>query len=620
MKRISFTPLLACLFLLITACSEQPKDAPQVTTAPATTTPVTTTTPDFNTWLDLKYEEDLDFRPMSRTRQGDKKDYDKLGDPSEAGAAKQLAWRRAMVAEMQSTFDRATLSPEEQRSYDITEYLLERAESYQKYMRHNYIFGRRGPHTRIPNFLINSHAVATVSDMDAYLARLRETGPYLTTYLERARLAAAEGIRAPYFSYETTLNQIAKVTSGEPFTDTGTSAIWKDIMAKIDSLQTSGEINEETAKRYQADARAILLEQVKPAYDEITRWLNTDRDNVSDQAQGAWALPDGKAYYAQRLAVNTTTSLSADDIHRKGLEEVARIQAQMRDIMKQTGFTGDLQTFFTFARTDPQFYFPNTDEGRQAYLDLAETYLDGIRGKLPEYFSLLPKSPLVVKRVEPYREQPGAAAHYMRGTLDGSKPGRYYVHLADMNAASKYRLENLVYHEGLPGHHMQISIQQELESIPRFRTDYGFTAFSEGWGLYAELLGKEMGFYEQPMNDFGRLSGEIWRAIRLVVDTGIHDKGWTEEQAVNYALANSSRPEASVRSEIRRYFDNPGQATAYKIGMLKILELREAARQALGDQFDIRDFHNIVLGSGQLPMFMLETRINDWIKQKGIKQ
>jgi uncharacterized protein (DUF885 family) len=276
----------------------------------------------------------------------------------------------------------------------------------------------------------------------------------------------------------------------------------------------------------------------------------------------------------------------------------------MEQIKKKVAFEGTLQEFFEYTRTDDQFFFPDTDKGRADYLALADEYLVEMEKKLPEYFGILPKADLEVRRVEAFREQPGAAAHYRRGTKDGSRPN--------------FRLEDLAYHEGLPGHHMQLSIQQELENVPRFRTYHGYTAYSEGWGLYAEYLGKDMGFYDDAYSDFGRLSGEIWRAVRLVVDTGIHARKWTEQQAVDYALQNSARPESSVRSEIQRYFNNPAQATAYKIGMLKILELRAGAKEELGDRFDIRSFHDAVLGSGSLPLPILEMRINEWITSQSL--
>jgi uncharacterized protein (DUF885 family) len=285
----------------------------------------------------------------------------------------------------------------------------------------------------------------------------------------------------------------------------------------------------------------------------------------------------------------------------------------MEAIKRQVGFEGTLQEFFASLRGNPRFLFPNTDAGREGYLQTSRDFYAGIEARLPEFFGLKPKGGLVVKRVEAFREQPGAAQHYQQGTPDGSRPGTYYVHLIDMNAMPKLEMETIAYHEGIPGHHMQVAIQQELSSVPQFRTQTLYTAYVEGWGLYAERLGKEMGGFKDPYSDFGRLGGEIWRAIRLVVDTGLHSKGWTEEQAVQYFLANGPTSEGQVRAEIRRYIVMPGQATAYKVGMLKFLELRERARAALGERFDIRAFHDTVLGGGALPLSILERRVDDWI-------
>jgi uncharacterized protein (DUF885 family) len=309
----------------------------------------------------------------------------------------------------------------------------------------------------------------------------------------------------------------------------------------------------------------------------------------------------------------TTLPLSADEIHATGRSEVARIQEEMESIKRQVGFEGSLQEFFNFMRENDDFYFDNTDQGRADYLAMADQVLVDVATKLPDYFGLLPKASLEVRRVEAFRESAGGAAHYRKGTPDGSRPGVFYVHLADMRAVAINRLENLAYHEGLPGHHMQRSIQQELTDIPKFRADGGYTAYTEGWGLYAEFLAKEMGGYPDPYSEMGRLSSEIWRSVRLVVDTAIHTKGWSEDQAVQYALENSPRPELSVRSEVKRYFNNPGQATAYKIGMIKILEYRAKAEAELGVKFDIKAFHDTVLGSGPLPMVALEAKIDRWI-------
>jgi uncharacterized protein (DUF885 family) len=359
--------------------------------------------------------------------------------------------------------------------------------------------------------------------------------------------------------------------------------------------------------------RAALVDDFKPAYDALIAWVESDLENTDEVATGVWKLPDGPAFYAERLAAMTTTAMTADEIHELGLREVARIQGEMEAIKRQVGFEGTLQEFFASLRGNPRFLFPNTDEGREGYLEASRDFYAAVEAQLPDYFGLRPKGGLVVKRVEAFREQPGAAQHYQPGTPDGTRPGTYYVHLIDMSSMPKVEMESVAYHEGIPGHHLQIAIMQELTGVPMFRTQSFVTAYTEGWGLYAERLAKEMGHFQDPYSDFGRLGAEIWRAIRLVVDTGLHAKGWTEEQAVDYFLANGPTSEGQVRAEIRRYIVNPGQATAYKVGMLKILELRERARAALGDRFDIREFHDTVLGGGALPLSILERRVDDWI-------
>lgn len=573
-----------------------------------------------NAWLNEEFDDYLDFSPMAKTRLGSKSDYGMLDDVSDAQREKVLSWRRRSVDHMRVNFNRDQLDDQGKLSWDLWVFLLTRAEASLPFERHRYVFGRRGPHTSLPNSLINYHKVDSPEDMLAYIARIHDSYRYLSQHLNQAKQSAAAGIRAPYFDYEISMSQSERVITGEPFTsEEGDSAIWADITAKIAALEKNGKIDAKESKALHDAAQRALHEAFKPAYDAILSWQASDIDNVSSKAKGVWALPNGKSFYDYRLTQMTTLPMSAKDIHETGLVEVARIQSEMETIKENVRFDGSLYEFFTFMREDDQFYFQNDDKGRQQYLSMAEGFLNNVEKKLPEFFGLLPKGKLEVRRVEPFREQPGAAAHYMRGTTDGKRPGVFYIHLADMRATANYRLENLAYHEGLPGHHMQIAIQQELQDIPDFRRYHGYTAFSEGWGLYAEYLGKDMGFYKDHYSDFGRLSGEIWRAIRLVVDTGIHAKQWTEAQAIDYALRNSPRPVASVKSEIRRYFNSPGQATAYKIGMLKILELRSRAMTALGDKFDYRDFHDVILGNGPLPLPLLESQVDNWIaKQKGL--
>jgi len=564
-------------------------------------------------WLDEQFEEQLDFSPQWKTRLGDKSDYGQLDDPSEAADEQELAWRRNSVAEMQATFSYDLLSEDAKTSWDTWVYALERAEMSAPYRRHGYIFGRGGPHASLPNFMINFHRVDESADMDAYISRLSQIDDVLAQYQQRAVRAIEDGIRQPRFNYDYAIAEIDRVTSGEPFTEQGISPLWNDVENKITVLFENEAIDQATATRMLDEARAVFVDELQPAYAELLTWLQEGRANASEQAMGVWALPNGEDYYNMRLSLMTTLDMTADEIHEIGLAEVERLRAEMEVIKDTVEFDGTLAEFFVFIREDDQFYFPNTDEGREAYLQLARDFLDGMDEVLPQYFGILPKAGLEVRRVESFREQDGAAQHYMSGTPDGSRPGVFYAHLSDMRAMPRYQLENISYHEGSPGHHMQISIQQELTDIPRFRTQYGYTAFSEGWGLYSEALGKDMGFYEDPYSDFGRLAGEIWRAIRLVVDTGIHARQWTEEQAVQYFLANSPQPESAIRSEIQRYIHNPGQATAYKIGMLKIQELRATAMRQLGDNFDYRGFHDTVLGGGAVPLTILEARVMRWV-------
>ncbi|MBL6804642.1 MAG: DUF885 domain-containing protein [Pseudomonadales bacterium] len=571
-----------------------------------------------NTWLDEQYAEQLETRPMTKTSLGDKTDYGQLDDFSLAAEQRDLEWLRESVATMLSEFDYAQLTDDGKLSYDMWKFSLERAEAGVPYRQHGYIFGRGGPHAYLPNFLINFHRVDTIADLDAYVSRLRELDRVFAELLERSQAASAAGIRQPRFGYDFALAEIERVTAGAPFSNSDSSPnspLWTDLQSKTTALIDEGLLSAEEAQVYFQQIQELLAGEVKTAYEEVAAWLREDRELASEEAQGVWALPDGEAFYNYRLAQMTTVELTAEEIHQIGLDEVARIQAEMEAIKQQVGFDGSLQEFFTFMREDEQFYFPNTDEGRQAYLDLNNKYLDAIALKLPDYFGRLPKAALEVRRVEAFREQAGAAQHYSAGTPDGSRPGVFYSHMSDMSTLPIFQLEDVAYHEGSPGHHMQISIQQELEDVPRFRTQYRTTAYTEGWGLYSEWLAKEMGGFEDPYSDFGRLGGEIWRAIRLVVDTGIHSKRWTEEEAVQYFLANSPQAEGAVRSEIKRYIATPGQATAYKIGMLKIQEVRRNAEQALGEAFDIREFHDIVLGAGALPLPLLEARVNRWISE-----
>jgi len=566
-------------------------------------------------WFEAKYEEMLQMSPLQLTQLGRKERYGELDEFSLAAAEERIAWYKASVDELQSQFDYASLNPEDQLSYDLWLYDYGREAEALRWQDHDYVFTQmQGMHTGLPSLMIATHRVDTEQDMLDYISRVSQFERVYGELVERAEANAAAGVRPPYFAYDSVIDEARKLITGAPFTDGPDTALWEDGQAKIAALVAAGTVDEARGNALRAELEAALKQSYLPGYQRVITFMEGDRANAATVATGVGGMASGADYYRSRLDTYTTLDLTADQVHQIGLDEVARLRGQMEAIMDQVGFEGDLPAFFEHVKNDPGNYFPNTDEGRQGYIDAATAAIDNISTQLPQYFGILPKAPLEVRRVEPFREQDGGAQHYRSGTPDGSRPGIYYAHLSNMAGVPKNMLEVIAYHEGIPGHHMQISIAQELEGMPTFRTQFGYSAYSEGWGLYAEELAKEMpGTYQDPYSEFGRLSSEIWRAIRLVVDTGVHSKGWTEEQAIAYFQENSAQPADVIRSEVRRYIVWPGQATSYKIGMLKIRELRAKAEAELGAAFDIRAFHDAVLGGGALPLPLLEKRVDTWI-------
>lgn len=608
MKRFitkSITISAALVFLFVTSCKEEAKEEVIVNQTEA-----------LNKWFDDKYEEELQMSPIGLTIQGRKDHYDKIDDVSKEAEDKHLAWYTEATNELKETFDYETLNDQDQTSYDLWVFQYEALKESIAYRDMDYVFDQmRGLHAQLPTLLINFHKVDSLSDMNAYISRIQESGRAMNQLVDRAKEQSASGILPPKFAFEVVMTQTKALVNGKPLLD--------DMNRKIDALIASEDINSEVADDLKAQSEKAIADYFTPAYENLLAWLEVEIENAEATPTGVSRHPNGKDFYNHRLKVFTTSDLTADEVHEIGLSEVARIKEEMLAIKDKVGFEGDLNAFFDFVNTDEQFFFPNTDEGRQAYIDESSKYLEDLTKKLPDYFGILPKADLEVRRVESFREQDGAPQHYSQGAPDGSRPGTYYAHLSDMNAMPKTTMEGVAYHEGNPGHHMQISIAQELESVPKFRTQAGFSVYSEGWGLYSETLAKEMGGYQNPYYDFGRLVNEIWRAIRLVVDTGLHAKGWTEADAIKYFSENSSIADGAIKAEVQRYMVMPGQATSYKIGMIKIQELRRNAEEELGDKFDIKGFHDTILGGGALPMELLERRVNNWIKSisemEGIK-
>ncbi|MCU7555165.1 DUF885 domain-containing protein [Alteromonas sp. ASW11-19] len=612
--RWRLTPLALTLSALV-ACSPAEQAPPQQESATVTSDEPTDTVADkteserLQDFFERTFEEDLRQSPVFQSYLGIKWDYGKWDDMSEEHQERQIAVAKNRL-ETLAMFDTEQLSEQEKLSLRLYRLGLERDIENDRFRHHTYVMHQyRAPHTMVPSFLINIHRVTNKADAEAYISRLDSVDTLFDQVIEQLKLREEAGVFPPAWAYEQMISASKNVISGAPFDISDTpSTLWADVQKKIDSL----DISDVEKQNLKGEAKSALLTSVKSGYEALIEAL-ASQQSLSPEGDGVWRLPDGDAWYQNRLKHFTTTAMTADEVHQVGLENVERIHTAMRGIMKRVGFEGSLQEFFTFMREDDQFYYANTSEGRQQYLADAKQAIDNMREAIPEYFGILPEAAVVVKRVEAFREQSAGKAFYQNPAQDGSRPGIYYANLYDMKSMPSYQLEALAYHEGIPGHHMQRAIAQELDGIPQFQKFQSFTAYTEGWGLYSEELAKDMGFYEDPYSDFGRLAMELWRACRLVVDTGIHAKQWSREKAVQYLIENTPNPEYDAQKAIERYIAMPGQATAYMIGKLEIMALRERAKSELGDKFTYAGFHDEVLKDGTVPLSILEEKITQWI-------
>lgn len=554
------------------------------------------------------FNENVARSPEFQTYLGLKTHYNEWDDLSPEHEREGYALTRDQLKRLQA-IDKSKLSPDVALSYRLLEDNLKQDIEFEHWRLHNYPVNQMfGTHSMVPSFLINQHRIDSVEDAEAYIGRLNGILPLMKQLTANLEERAEAGIIAPKFVFPYVISDSKNLMQGYPFSKGEDSPLMADFRKKVNAL----DLDEKTKTKLLRNAEQALKQSLKPGYSHLIRYLEK-LEKRADTRDGAWKFPEGKAFYQAALKRTTTTNLSADEIHQLGLKEVARIHAEMRDIMKKVQFEGSLQDFFVFMREDDRFYYPNTAEGKQRYLNEATAIINTMKGRLNELFITQPKADLIVKAVEPFREKSAGKAFYQRPAPNGSRPGIYYANLYDMRSMPTYQMEALAYHEGIPGHHMQLAIATELTNIPKFRKFGHYTAYSEGWGLYTEYLPKEMGFYQDPYSDFGRLAMELWRAARLVVDTGIHAKQWTRQQAIDYLVQNTPNPEADCVKAIERYIVMPSQATAYKIGMIKILELREKARAAMGDRFDIRQYHDLVLTAGPVPLNVLEERVDAWI-------
>ncbi|WP_417439055.1 DUF885 domain-containing protein [Idiomarina sp.] len=603
---------------MTTACSDASKEEATTATVESKTATTENTTQNAeqtesekaNKLFEDIFMENVMRSPMYQSYLGIKDDQDKWDDISEERAKEDLEFQKAQLERVMA-IDESKLNEQTKISWTLMKQKLENDIADFKWRHYNYPVNQMfGMHSSVASLLINQHGISEVDDAEDYIARLNGLPELFEQLAENLELRAEKGIIAPKFVYPYVISDSENIITGAPFDDGEPSALWADFSKKIDGL----DIDDSQRDELLDSAKKAMLESVKPAYESLI----TSVEGIAEQADtkhGAWKFPDGEAFYNNALKRTTTTDLTADEIHQIGLDEVERIHEEMRGIMKEVGFDGTLQEFFVHMRNSDDFTYSSTEEGRQRYLDEATAVIDDMRGRLDELFLNKPKAELTVKAVEPFREKSAGKAFYQQPSMDGSRPGIYYANLYDMSSMPTYQMEALAYHEGIPGHHMQIAMAQELEGIPSFRKYGRYTAYTEGWGLYTEKLPKEIGLYEDPYSDFGRLAMELWRAVRLVVDTGIHDKKWTREEGIDFYVNNTPNAKADAVKMVERHIVMPGQATAYKIGMNKILELREKAKSELGDAFDIREFHDVVLGSGPVPLNVLEQFVNDYISE-----
>lgn len=567
---------------------------------------------ELNEYFDKEFQKDVSDSPMLQTRLGDKTDYDKWDDLSHLKYAEDLKKARERL-EFLKTVDIKALNDETYLSYRLFRQQVEDEIEDYDYRFYDYPVNQmHGYHSSLPAFLINMHTIASEEDATAYISRLREFPRLVEDIIGNIKIREQNGIVPPKFVFEKVLEDSRNVIKGRPFQKANErSVLLKDFRSKVIKLAVSADRKKSLIK----EAEEVLVDSVQPAYENLISTLENQQKRATTE-DGAWKFPKGEKFYEHALKRTTTTNLTADEIHEIGKKEVIRIHAQMEKIMEQVGFEGSLEEFFDFMREDEQFYYENTDEGRKAYLQEAKSIINTMKGRLDELFLTQPEADIIVKAVEPFREKSAGKAFYQQPAIDGSRPGIYYANLYDMNAMPKYQMEALAYHEGIPGHHMQLAIAQELEDVPDFRKHSFFTAYIEGWGLYSELVPKEIGLYKDPYSDFGRLAMELWRSCRLVVDTGIHAKKWSREEGIDYYKRNTPNAESDAVKMVERHIVMPGQATAYKVGMNKIIELREKAQQELGDNFDIREFHDVILLDGAMPLNILEEKVEEWIEIK----
>ena len=534
----------------------------------------------------------------------------KLNDESPAHQQEVIErWKKDLAQLREYPLDRQ--SPSQKLSTHVLDWFLERQVEGEKWQWHNYPVNQLfGVQNQLPSFMANTHRLFDRKDCEYYVMRLEAVPKKFNQLLESLKLREEKQILPPRFVVEEVLTEMSDFIA-KPAPENILATSFKERAAMIDKLTETERTD------FQKRVETSITNSVYPAYQKLIDYFKSVEAKTTTD-DGVWKMPDGDAFYAYVLHENTTTTLPPNEVHELGLREVSRIETEMRAILDGNGFVNTpIGEAMDKLGKDPRFLFPNDDQGRAEALAEYTRLLDTATERSKQLFLTLPKAKYEVRRVERFKEATAPGAYYQPAAMDGARPGIFYANLRDMNEVPKWGMKTLAYHEGIPGHHWQISIAQELKGVPQFRKVIPFTAYAEGWALYCEWLAKQVGWYENdPFGDLGRLQAELFRAVRLVVDTGIHAKRWTREQAIAYMRERTGMGEKEVKAEIERYIVAPGQACAYKVGMLKIQELRARAEKELGQKFDQREFHETVLKNGALPLEILEEQVNDYIRQK----
>ncbi|MBN7795587.1 DUF885 family protein [Parahaliea mediterranea] len=561
--------------------------------------------------LDAVYERRVEHDPTLATKLGRRGGLDAWPDISARARAEELERVRADLDRLREEIDFARLDADAQLNYKAFEADLQLRIDRGRWRYHlNPINQIVGLHLEITGVLINYHRIDDVAAAEAYIARLESVGEPIDQLIATLKTREDKGFHLPAALFPRLIQAAQSIAA-----DTGDdNVILSDFRRKVAGLELPAAREQALFSR----ARAAFEAHFAPAYARLVAELQAEQERAPGSS-GVWSMPEGDAFYQFLLSQYTTTDITADEVHALGLAEVARLHAEMDAIREQVGFEGDLKAFFQHLKTDPQFYFDNSDEGRAAYLALAQSIVDGAVARVDQVLPGGLPAPLQVRRIEAYREKSAPVGFYESGSPETGKPGTVYLGMYDMAGAARYDLPALLYHEGVPGHHLQSAIMQTEPSIPAIRQYYTWwqnTAYTEGWALYAETLADELGLYTDPYAQFGRLAGELWRACRLVVDSGLHAKRWSREEAIAYLNENTASSVENNERAVDRYLAVPGQATAFKIGMGKLIELREHAAAELGERFDSRQFHELVLRSGPLPLYLLEERVDHWIASR----